>query len=166
MQADGHYSKSIQQQVLKSSNIKKKSISGLRMTAMIDVIFLLLIFFLLTAKFRSPEGFLPVVLPQGEGNSKTKNIIEPMIITIAGTDEGVNISFGSEQGIFIDGQSFEEGLGSVLSSLGDVMEKQKRTVSDPVEIFCDDNVKWDHLVKIYDVLYTMGIKDITFAMTE
>ena len=35
---------------------------GLRMTPMIDVIFLLLTFFVLTAKFRTPEQFLPIHL--------------------------------------------------------------------------------------------------------
>ena len=166
MQADGHYGKGIHQHVLKSLSRRKSLSSGLRMTAMIDVIFLLLIFFLLTAKFRRPEGFLPVVLPQGQGNIDIKSIVEPLVISIAGTAEGVSVTIGADSGFVIEEQAFEAGLGGLLSNVGEAMEQQKRTANDPVEIFCDDNVKWDHLVKIYDVLYTMGIKDITFAMTE
>ena len=47
-----------------------------------------------------------------------------------------------------------------------VLKSQKRHVGDPVEVVCSDDVKWDYLVKIYNVLYVMGINDITFAMTE
>ena len=44
--------------------------------------------------------------------------------------------------------------------------EQKRYASDPVEIVCAAKVKWENLAKIYNVLYGMGLTDITFQMTE
>jgi hypothetical protein len=38
-------------------------------------------------------------------------------------------------------------------------------VSDPIELRCGDEVRWDDLVKIYNVLQAGGISDITFQMT-
>jgi len=47
-----------------------------------------------------------------------------------------------------------------------MFESQKRTADDPIEIRCDDDLKWDHLVKIYNILYGMGAGNITFVINE
>ena len=44
--------------------------------------------------------------------------------------------------------------------------EQKRYATDPVEIICAAKVKWGDLAKINNVLYGMGLTDITFQMTE
>jgi hypothetical protein len=45
------------------------------------------------------------------------------------------------------------------------MEQQKRFATDPIEIVCDGKVRWEQVVKIYNLLYGAGASDITFAMT-
>jgi biopolymer transport protein ExbD len=54
---------------------------------------------------------------------------------------------------------FAEGLAAVL------VEK-KRNTGDPIEIICAEDIKWDYLVKIYNVLQAAGADDITFAVNE
>jgi hypothetical protein len=44
--------------------------------------------------------------------------------------------------------------------------EQKRYASDPVEIICASEVKWEYLAKIYNIFIGMGFTDITFRMTE
>ncbi|MBN1126505.1 MAG: biopolymer transporter ExbD [Sedimentisphaerales bacterium] len=145
----------------------KRPILALRMTPMIDVIFLLLVFFVLTAKFRTPEQFLPIQLPTENENLQRLDVIEPLAVGLLPESEGCRITIGSETSlaeIIVDAEPKAEQLAEFAKSLTAILHQQKRTAADPIEIRCDDQVKWDHLVKVYNLLYTMGINDITFHM--
>lgn len=138
---------------------------GLRMTPMIDVIFLLLTFFVLTAKFRTPEQFLPIHLPTAEAAVGRFGVIEPLVISISGEGEDSLVQIGTAAALRIEGARYAEGLADFANKLAEVLSLQKRTASDPIELRCDDYVRWDDLVKIYNVLQAAGISDITFQMT-
>lgn len=145
---------------------QRRSGGGLRMTPMIDVIFLLLTFFVLTAKFRLPEQFLPIKLPNANAAVERFGVIEPLTLYISETDSGCVIDVGGIAKATIKSDFMEEGLAVFVSKFNDVLGLQRRRVSDPIEIDCEDMVRWDYLVKIYNVLYAMGVNDITFGMTE
>ncbi|MHC5158778.1 MAG: hypothetical protein ACYSN8_01920, partial [Planctomycetota bacterium] len=36
----------------------------------------------------------------------------------------------------------------------------------PVELYYDDVISWDIVVKVYDVLYGLGLQNITFRIEE
>lgn len=138
---------------------------ALRMAPMIDMIFLLLIFFLVTADFRPQEDFLPCQLPPAGAATLLIGQVEPLTIYIADSSQGCQVQIGDEV-VEIHLQSVEEDLAMLIEKLRDVMNSQRRTTSDAVEIVCLPEVKWDYLAKIYNVLYGFGITDITFRMTE
>jgi hypothetical protein len=54
----------------------------------------------------------------------------------------------------------------LIEKIRDVMNRQRRTTSDAVELVCLDEVKWDYLAKIYNILYGFGMTDIAFRLTE
>ena len=140
---------------------------GLRMTAMIDVIFLLLTFFILTAKFRVPEQFLGVALAGANSSEQLFGVVEPLVINISESNGDCVVGIGiSGGGVVIEEQHIDAGLAEFANELAGVLRSQKRTAGDPIEIECGDDVRWDYLVKIYDVLCGMGVNDITFDMTE
>jgi biopolymer transport protein ExbD len=139
---------------------------NLRMTPMIDVIFLLLIFFVLTARFREPEGFLGGFLPDDKSEVNTGRVIEPLTLYISDTEGGRKVEIGPGESVFIYEGKVDEGLADFANKLGEVLAAQKRTSADAMEIECDDDVEWDYLVKIYNVLTAMGVEDITFDMDE
>ena len=144
---------------------RRKRRLGLRMTPMIDVIFLLLTFFVLTAKFRTPEQFLPIQLPRADAAVERFGVIEPLIINISGEKGFCAAQIGQLRTVRIEGARYAEGLADFANKLAEVLNLQKRTTDDPIEIHCDDYVRWDDLVKIYNVLQAAGISDITFQMT-
>jgi len=144
---------------------RRKRRLGLRMTPMIDVIFLLLTFFVLTAKFRTPEQFLAIHLPTAEAAVERFGAIEPLIISISGAETDCAVEIGGLESLRIEGAHYADGLVGFAGKLGDVLSLQKRTVSDPVELRCSEDVRWDYLVKIYNVLQATGISNITFQMT-
>ena len=139
---------------------------GLRMTAMIDVIFLLLTFFVLTARFRTPEEFLPIHLPTADAAVQRFGVIEPLEIDISADQAGCVVRIGQLETVRIEAGRGAEGLAAFANKLTDILSQQKRTAGDPIEIRCADEIKWDYLMKIYNVLQAMGINDITFRMTE
>jgi biopolymer transport protein ExbD len=136
------------------------------MTAMIDVIFLLLTFFVLTAKFRTPEQFLHIYLPTADAAVQNFGVIEPLSIHIFDDEQGCMVQIGELETVQIRAERHAEGLAAFTNELTNILSRQKRTARDPIEIHCDDRIKWDYLVKIYNVLQAMGINDITFCMTE
>lgn len=138
---------------------------ALRMAPMIDMIFLLLIFFLVTADFRPQEDFLPFQLPSAAAAALPIGKVEPLAVYIADIDRGCQVRIGDEV-VELRQQSVEKDLAVLIEKLRDVMNRQRRTTSDAVEIICLPAVKWDYLAKIYNVLYGFGMTDITFRMTE
>ena len=148
---------------------QKRSSIALRMTAMIDVIFLLLIFFVLTARFRQPEQFLPIQLPSMRSQLQRLDVIDPLRVSIEPTISGCKVQIGSNpviENIDIERENIEACLADFVFKLSAIIKEQKRSVSDPVEIFCNDDIKWDYQVKIYNILYALGLNDITFDLSR
>jgi biopolymer transport protein ExbD len=133
---------------------------------MIDLLFLLLIFFILTSNFTPPEDYLPFVLPKLGGASAGASVVEPLVINIHAGSGGCNIHIGQGPGVIVKEASAEAGLAAFADDLEHVVKRQKRTAGDPIELVCEDGVEWQYVVKVYDVLYGMGASDITFRMTE
>lgn len=145
---------------------RRKSVIGLRMAPMIDIIFLLLIFFLIAAKWSPKEDFLPLQLATaGPGNAPVARP-EPLLIQIVQADGGCRVQIGSSQTVEIPSQNPEAGLAEMMTKTRQCLLDQKRYASDPVEIICAPDVKWENLARIYNVLVGMGLSDITFRMTE
>ncbi len=143
--------------------LRKKRRFVLLMTPMIDVIFLLLTFFLLTANFRTPEDFLPIRLPDKQ-TPQIPSIIEPLSIAIAATQTGFNVEIANIDTVAIENATLDEGLAAFATKLKNTIQSQQRRPNDPVEIYCTDEVTWDHLIKIYNILHAMGIDNITFNL--
>jgi len=133
------------------------------MTPMIDVIFLLLTFFLLTANFRVPEDFLPVRLPE-QSQTQSFSVIEPLGISISDSKSGFIINIANAESISVEADNLDKGLAVFAERLRSTIESQSRRPDDPVEIGCSDMVKWDYLVKVYSILNAMGADNITFNL--
>jgi biopolymer transport protein ExbD len=146
----------------------RRSPIGLRIAPMIDMIFLLLIFFLVAAKWSPQEDFLPLQLPTASADTIAQKTVkpEPMNIQITPTNTGCRVQIGSSHAVDIPSQNPEQGLASLMEQTRQCLSEQKRYASDPIEIVCAAKVKWENFVRIYNVLCGMGLTDITFQMTE
>jgi len=143
-----------------------KGLSVLRLTPMIDLVFLLLIFFLVCARWRPAEDFLPVQFPFASAKNIAFVKPEPLVFSISALNEGCNVRIGRTENIHIDAKIVDENLVELMDVTEAIFVKEKRTSQDPVEIHCDSDVKWDYVAKIYNVLCGMGLTDITFTMTD
>lgn len=71
---------------LSSQNANRSKKVELSMTSMIDVVFLLLIFFMVTASFRKTERELdPAVMSQQQNSKGSDDDFEPVIVEVLGS---------------------------------------------------------------------------------
>ncbi len=164
MKMFGHISNKINTR--DTSNTSRRPRIGLRMAPMIDMIFLLLIFFLVAANYRPKEDYLPLQLATAAAGTQTLVKPEPLTFQILATDTGCRVQIGTSGTVDIASLNPEQGLAALIEKTSQCLFEQKRYVSDPIEITCEAGVKWDFVARIYNALYGMGLTDITFQMTE
>lgn len=154
--------KSFYQTVMSGFDRRRRFSIGLRMTPMIDVIFLLLTFFVLTAKFQEPEQKLPV-LAKNKDKSLQKKSTKSLLIYVNKSPTGCTLRVGDRPEIALSEDKPEEAL---LVFVHKVSQDMELAGLSPIDLYCDDSVSWDIVVKIYDVLYSLGAQNITFQLKE
>ena len=88
----------------------RKSSFTLRMAPMIDMVFLLLIFFLVAAKWRPKENFLPLQLPTAHAQDTTLGRPEPLIIHISAKQTGCQVQIGQLYTVQLEDNTIETNL--------------------------------------------------------
>lgn len=148
-------------QVMSQLRRHKRRGLGLRMTPMIDVIFLLLTFFVLTAQFDRPEHALPLVFGQAASVQPQPSVLE-VEITPHADGCTVRLSFEDQPLILIRNEMPAEGL----SDMAELLRSAHLDSQTPIRLHCHDAVSWQSVTKIYDVLYGLGARDITFIIED
>ncbi|MDH4202279.1 MAG: biopolymer transporter ExbD [Phycisphaerae bacterium] len=141
---------------------RRRGSMGLRMTPMIDVIFLLLTFFVLTSKFAEPEQLLPVIVGKVPSQAVAADPT-PLKIFVETDGSGCRMRVANHPAIMLSGQNPQESLLVLARTVRQILEP---TGPVPIELYYDDAIAWDAVVKIYDVLYALGLQNITFRIEE
>jgi len=128
------------------------------LTPMIDVTFLLLIYFLLTMTFRQAEGQLPGSLPQTGGIVAGQSVqLQPVIIVVrpvgANRDRCIYELAGSDQ-VTDTGEALYEWLVARRELIG---------AEEPVIVKPTPNVRWQFVVEAYNQTLRAGCSDVGFA---
>jgi len=139
---------------------RKRLPISLRMTPMIDVIFLLLTFFVLTAKFREPEQFLQVDVAKAD-SAAVSRVPVVLDVRIDRSPDGFLLKVGDRPPIRVS----PDGPADALLLMSEKVKTGLETEgAGSIDLYCDDSVPWDLAVKVYDALYAMGIREITFRV--
>ncbi|MBN1908320.1 MAG: biopolymer transporter ExbD [Pirellulales bacterium] len=129
----------------------------LKMTPMIDVIFLLLIFFVATASFEMIEQVLPTSLNLPGTSTKTAPVdpdlidLEQIVVKLSWRDGHPGWQINQK-----DYSSLED-VGAVLAAVAGV--KADLTVI----LDAGGNVPMEHLINVYDLCRRIGLTRIQFA---
>jgi biopolymer transport protein ExbD len=129
----------------------------IKMTPMIDVVFLLLVFFVWTASFGVVERLLPsdVASAQGMGGETTVDPelvdFEQVVVRIQWQDEHPMWQINSQQLSGLD------EVRSVLSTIASIKSDL------PVVVDPQDDVPLGHVIDVYDVCRQVGFSKIHFT---
>lgn len=145
-------------------------VGELNLTSMIDVIFQLLIYFVITASFMLDEGVLTAKLPQGSGSPVAANELPPEKINIrlmgvASDDTLVLIERGSlahpvkyasfsELAADLDQLRIDPEIGQA----GGIYQPD-----DPVIIEPQGTVRWQHVVNAFNAAVAAQYTNVSFA---
>ncbi|MEE8451454.1 MAG: biopolymer transporter ExbD [Thermoguttaceae bacterium] len=128
-----------------------------KMTPMIDVIFLLLIFFICTASFQMPEEILPTrfLLP---GTVASETPIDPEVLDL---DEIVVKVLWRDGG---PRWQINDRDYSSLAEVRAVLEAAARIKIDlPVILDIDPSVPMENVIDVYDLCRKVGLERVQFA---
>jgi len=148
----------------------------LEMTPMIDVTFLLLIFFICTLKFKTLEGKLMAYLPKDVGvNTSQAEPKEKVEIVITMVSEGKKVDprqldrdWSGEGRFEYVGRKLQYQIGikktSDLGELKDALARQYRADPErPATIDCRKGTVYGDMVPVLDAAVDVGYSDITFV---
>ncbi len=136
---------------------------GLNLTPMIDVVFQLLIFFILAGKFRVPEGRLDAHLPEGGPTKGQIDKIEDIRITLRNLtgnnkdDPDVLVELGEDdyRGVRI----LEKGDNTLVT----LQKKLGNPEKQGVVIVAEGEIRFHWIMKALNASARAGFEKISFA---
>lgn len=142
----------------------------LNLTSMIDVIFLLLIYFIITASFTMGEGVVVANLPRGTGQAPDPDKPPPLKITVALTTLG-NQGVGYRINLlgFPEAPHNFKQLYSLLVKVQSNPSKGRLgryPVDSPVIIQPTAAVRWQHVVNAFNAAIKAKYENISFAQVQ
>ena len=130
----------------------------LKMTPMIDVVFLLLVFFVWTSSFELPEFDLPSSLAEPPiGSAEATSEIPPIekfdeiVVRLKWQIDGTQIQLNGQQ---------VERIGELSDRLAEIISLG---VQPPVIVDPDEQVTMDLAVQVYDAARAAGADRVLFA---
>lgn len=116
------------------------------LTPLIDMVFLLLVFFLVTSVFKKDELALLLSLPKTEQGSGNEKKVEQITIELSSEDIAIN------------------GRKTTLEGLPTDLDKA--TKETLINLRVDSEVKYQRLVKVLDLLQTKKLENISLITNK
>jgi len=140
---------------------RRRPAAGARLTLnlvpMIDIVFLLLIFFLVGTRFITAEGVLPGRLPHQDAQQMLPVPVPPIQIDLASTN-------GDAPEITIAGRTATPANFEQLATmLAQIQREPGYDDQTPVVLQADEELAWDHVVNAYNAAVRAKYKNIIFG---
>jgi len=133
---------------MRFSHLKEEEDYSLQLTSLIDVVFLLLIFFMVSTTFVDFTRRLDIQLPEAK---KSNEVFEKKTILI---------EIGLAKKIHLNGKLVK--LKSLESVIG--LKVKEKIRSTTVTIKADKRIDYGFVVKVLGKVFNLGIKDIAVAV--
>ncbi|MCA9047430.1 MAG: biopolymer transporter ExbD [Planctomycetaceae bacterium] len=141
---------------------RRSGINSESMTPMIDVVFLLLVFFVCASVGQIPDALLPAVLADGSTPSQTEvPVAEPEPLSVP----DVRIRLTRD-----DGRLLIEMNGGAVNGAQELRQRLQRLAAadNSTRIILDvrDEVTVQQFVAVYDLCQSLGFQSISFAVRQ
>lgn len=141
------------------SRTRRRPPLSLNLAPMIDVTFLLLIFFSVTTTFKRAEGYLGARLPTDAGRPTVALPISPVVVRVQQFGTGPD-EYRLRIDQFVDAPAT---FGDLTRMLKDIQGNPGFDETTPVVIAAEPEVAWDHVVNCWNAALRAGCKNIAFG---
>lgn len=143
----------------------RRAPARLQMAAMIDVVFLLLTFFVITSSFQRSERVLPARLSAGADGAASETPTALTTVRLSVAPEGCIAALDDGTEIVIDAQKPQYGLNALgQRALQAAGAADGRGLA--ARLICQPDVSWQMVSAVYDVFYGLGVERISFLFEE
>ena len=122
---------------------KQKSKSIINITSLIDVMFLLLIFFMVSATFKAQSG-IKLDLPKANSTQKE-------------TEDEINIEIDADGNFYLDGNT------ASIEHIEKILQNVENPTTKTVILRADRTTSHGKVVEIMDIIKEQGIKKLIIA---
>ena len=126
---------------------------------MIDVTFLLLIFFLVTTTFERAEGILDSQMPKDSGAPAVALPLSPIVVRLSQLGE-THDDFAISLDRFPQRPTTFSELTETIRAIHELPGFDRET---PTVIVADNDVRWDHVVGCWNAALRAGCRSIAFG---
>lgn len=125
-----------------------KEMPGIMLSPMIDMMFLLLIFFIVSTMYLTEENTIPVKLPQA-ASSEQQNI------------KNISVTIKADGTYWIDGEQASEAKLIEWA-------KREKAANEKITavVFADGAVQYNSVIHLLDILKSAGIKQTGLAVEK
>lgn len=137
---------------------KDKDEMELQLTSMIDVIFQLLIYFVITANFQVDEGTIKATMP-GQSAPVAPDVPPdpPIFIDLLTADDGVTYT------LRVDSKTVQGGASELYGYLAGQVSANKIKLDADIQIRPAANVRWQHVVNVFNACARADLEKVGFA---
>ncbi len=143
------------------------SIGAVNLAPMMDVMFNLLIFFLVATSFQLPEGLLAAKLPKTMGLSNQQTVVPvvPIKIFLEAEHKNNNVLIRVSESMKTDAASLIilDDFEQLYTFLKGLRNKPGIDEKTPIIIAAKNDVDWETLVNAYNAAMRVKFKNIVFA---
>ena len=133
----------------------------LQMTSMIDIVFLLLIFFIMTFKIVSPEGDFNMKMPLETSAGEPPIDLPPITVRLTANSRGelASVQMGSNVLSGTRKEAFDELHQQIRAMVGDKGGPGSVAESTEVEIDCDYDLRFEYVIDAISALSGYVVDD-------
>ena len=126
---------------------------GFQIAPMVDVVFVLMLFFMASAGMQVAEKELSINLPSGVSSKASDTPTTPIIVTIA-----------ADGGVEINGTSFDPANSPDMNGTRDKLKELMSFGSkDPVIIQPAPEARQEQIVKVLNAAAAAGVQNLSFS---
>ncbi len=139
-----------------------KGVIGLNLTSMIDVVFLLLIYFMVATEFKTSEAAFAMDLPERVQQGAILLDDEPLIILVDSAGDSQSNLRLNVLGPWGDMQTPEELRAFLYKNIADGFGRQGLfTINHPIVIRPTNDAHWEHVLAVYNAVAHATYTNVT-----
>lgn len=135
-------------------------VGGFQIAPMIDVVFVIMLFFMVMAGAVKVENELNTTLPGSAESASGTDFVDEIIISIADNGE-----------VSLNDEPFDSPESATLPRLRDTLMRLKQNADNAktpavVTIVSDPNAKYNRTIHVLDALAVAKIENVTFTVSD